>query len=223
MVIDEYVSFVSGMIINLIFSLIVVRGIYYQHRRTQDYVFTFMAFSVVVYLIMGLFTSVELSIGAGFGLFALFSVLRYRTDTVPIREMTYLFVIIALPIINSILFTGGQYVNLVLSNVMVLLVLWLLEKKWGFTYELRKRVRYEKIDLIRADRRDELIEELRSRTGFAITSVEIMEIDFLRDSADIMISYEEESLFIPQKDIPVPANPVESLVQPAVPAGTPGQ
>lgn len=192
----EYSLFVIGMVVNLIFSMIVVRGIYYPRRRAQDYVFTFMAFSVVVYLIMGLFTSVELSIGAGFGLFALFSVLRYRTDTVPIREMTYLFVIIALPIINSILFSSGDYENLILSDLMVIAVLWILEKRWGFKYEQRKLVRFEKIDLVRADRREELVDELRERTGLMVTSVEVVEMDYLRDSADLIITYNEDSLSI---------------------------
>ncbi|WP_319580280.1 DUF4956 domain-containing protein [uncultured Methanospirillum sp.] len=192
----EYFSFIIGMVINLIFSMIVVRGIYYPRRRAQDYVFTFMAFSVVVYLIMGLFTSVELSIGAGFGLFALFSVLRYRTDTVPIREMTYLFVIIALPIINSILYGSGQYGNLILSDLMVIVVLLILEKKWGFRYDQRKLVRYEKIDLVRADRREELIADLKARTGLMVTSVDVVEMDYLRDSADLMITYDEDSLSV---------------------------
>lgn len=195
----EYFSFVIGMVINLIFSMIVVRGVYYPRRRAQDYVFTFMAFSVVVYLIMGLFTSVELSIGAGFGLFALFSVLRYRTDTVPIREMTYLFVIIALPIINSILYNSGEYGNLILSDLMVIAVLWILEKKWGFKYEQRKLVRFEKIDLVRADRRDELVAELIERTGLMVTSVEVVEMDYLRDSADLMITYDEDSISVSSK------------------------
>ncbi|PWR72148.1 DUF4956 domain-containing protein [Methanospirillum lacunae] len=198
MVISDSVLFVAGMVINLIFSLIIVRGIYYPHRRAQDYVFTFMAFSVVVYLIMGLFTSVELSIGAGFGLFALFSVLRYRTDTVPIREMTYLFVIIALPILNSILFGSGQYVNMVLSNLMIILVLWILEKKWGFRYEQCKLVRYERIELVRADMRDELIADIRDRTGLPVTKVEVIEMDYLRDSADLMISYDENAPLVPK-------------------------
>ncbi len=222
MVITDYALFVAGMVINLIFSLIVVRGIYYPHRRAQDYVFTFMAFSVVVYLIMGLFTSVELSIGAGFGLFALFSVLRYRTDTVPIREMTYLFVIIALPILNSILFGSSQYVNLVLSNLMVILVLWVLEEKWGFRYEQRKMVRYERIELVRADRRDELIADLRNRTGLPVTKVEVVEMDYLRDSADLMISYDEDAPLVPEESPRVLTIPT-GLDQQPVSAGITGQ
>ncbi len=209
--VTECLLFIAGMVVNLIFSLIVVRGIYYPHRRAQDYVFTFMAFSVVVYLIMGLFTSVELSIGAGFGLFALFSVLRYRTDTVPIREMTYLFVIIALPILNSILFGSGQYGNLVVSDLMVIAVLWILEKKWGFRYDQRKLIKYEQIDLVRADRREELITDLRNRTGLMITGVEIMELDYLHDSANLMVSYDEDAPVVPKDPSSHPVLPDKTL------------
>lgn len=211
--VTESVLFLIGMLINLAISLIIVRGIYYPHRRIHEYIFTFIAFSVVIYLVMGLFSSVELSIGVGFGLFALFSVLRYRTDTVPIREMTYLFVMVALPIMNSILFTSGQYGTLALSDLMIIVVLWVLEQKWGFQYELKKLIRYEKIDLIRADRRDDLIADLRDRTGLPITRVEILEIDFLRDSADIMVSYEETAEIVPplpalSSSSPSPASPL---------------
>ena len=116
---------------------------------------------------MGLFTSVEISIGAGFGLFALFSVLRYRTETVPIREMTYLFVMVALPVLNSILLRTGAYAQLLLSDAVIILILWALEKGFGFRPELRrKQVVYEKIDLVRADRRAEMIADFISGPGW---------------------------------------------------------
>jgi hypothetical protein len=198
MLMTDLVLFIFGMVSNLAASLIITRGIYYPKRRSQDYIFTFVAFSVVIYLVMGLFSSVELSIGVGFGLFALFSVLRYRTETVPIREMTYLFVMVALPIMNSILYNSDQYTELALSDLMIIAVLWFLEMQWGFQYDLKKLVHYEKTSLIRADLRDELIADLRERTGLPITSVEIVEIDFLRDSADLMITYRERS------SLPVP-------------------
>lgn len=136
---------------------------------------------------------------SGFGLFALFSVLRYRTDTVPIREMTYLFVMVALPIMNSILYNSGDIVKLCLSDFVIIAVLFILEQKWGFRYEQKKLIKYEKIDLIRADEHDRLIEDLINRTGLAITQVEIVEIDFIRDSADIIITYEEEAPVIHKK------------------------
>ena len=127
MLIEAYGSFLAGIFINLIVTVIIARWIFYPKKRVQDYIFTFLAFSTVIYLVMGLFTSVELSIGVGFGLFALFSVLRYRTDTVPIREMTYLFVMVALPIMNSILYNNGEIVKLCLSDFVIILVLFILE------------------------------------------------------------------------------------------------
>lgn len=209
MLTDTYGSFLAGILINLLAAVIIARGIYYPRKRTQDYIFTFLAFSTVIYLVMGLFTSVELSIGVGFGLFALFSVLRYRTDTVPIREMTYLFVMVALPIMNSILYNSGEIVKLCLSDFVIIAVLFILEQKWGFRYEQKKLIKYEKIDLIRADEHYRLIEDLRDRTGLAITQVEIVEIDFIRDSADIIITYEEGAQVIQKKNPNSDNRPVE--------------
>lgn len=182
--------FVAGSLVNLLFASIIVRYIYYLRNGEHTYIFTFLAFNTVVYFIMGLFTSVEISIGAGFGLFALFSVLRYRTETVPIREMTYLFVMVALPVLNSILLRTGAYAQLLLSDAVIILILWALEKGFGFRPELRrKQVVYEKIDLVRADRREEMIADLRERTGLDVVRCEVERIDFLRDTAEISVYY----------------------------------
>jgi len=182
--------FVAGSLVNLLFASIIVRYIYYPRNGEHTYIFTFLAFNTVVYFIMGLFTSVEISIGAGFGLFALFSVLRYRTETVPIREMTYLFVMVALPVLNSILLRTGAYAQLLLSDAVIILILWALEKGFGFRPELRrKQVVYEKIDLVRTDRREEMIADLRERTGLDVVRCEVERIDFLRDTAEISVYY----------------------------------
>jgi len=187
---DTELLFVAGSLVNLLFASIIVRYIYYPRNGEHTYIFTFLAFNTVVYFIMGLFTSVEISIGAGFGLFALFSVLRYRTETVPIREMTYLFVMVALPVLNSILLRTGAYAQLLLSDAVIILILWALEKGFGFRPELRrKQVVYEKIDLVRADRREEMIADLRERTGLDVVRCEVERIDFLRDTAEISVYY----------------------------------
>jgi hypothetical protein len=187
---DTELLFVAGSLVNLLFASIIVRYIYYPRNGEHTYIFTFLAFNTVVYFIMGLFTSVEISIGAGFGLFALFSVLRYRTETVPIREMTYLFVMVALPVLNSILLRTGAYAQLLLSDAVIILILWALEKGFGFRPELRrKQVVYEKIDLVRTDRREEMIADLRERTGLDVVRCEVERIDFLRDTAEISVYY----------------------------------
>ena len=142
---------------------------------------------------MGLFTSVEISIGVGFGLFALFSILRYRTETVPIQDMTYLFLMVALPILNSILFGTGQYEKLFIIDTVIIVVIWALEKGWGFnTGYFSKPVVYEKIHLIHPGRKKEMIEDLKARTGLDIVGFDITRINFLKDTAQVKVYYKED-------------------------------
>ena len=138
---------------------------------------------------MGLFTSIELSIGAGFGLFALFSVLRYRTEAVPIRDMTYLFIMLSLPILNSIFFNSGEYGKIIVSNVLIIGVILFLETGIGFKNTLSKNLLYEKIELIKPELKEEMLSDLRERTGLKITDFTIERIDFLHDTAEIKIYY----------------------------------
>lgn len=182
--------FIAGFVLNFLAAFIIVRFVYYPRGRCNNYVFTFLAFNTVIYFIMGLFTSIEISIGAGFGLFALFSILRYRTETVPIREMTYLFVMAALPILNSIFWTSCQLDRILIVDILVLAVMWFLDREWGFNREQSQmNVVYEKIDLIKREKRNEMIADLSQRTGLAVTDVEIQNINFLRDVAEVRITY----------------------------------
>jgi hypothetical protein len=179
-----------GFAVNFISAFIIVRLVYYTRGRSNNYVFTFLAFNTVIYFIMGLFTSIELSIGTGFGLFALFSILRYRTETVPIREMTYLFVMAALPILNSVLWGLGEYDRLLIVDFIVVLIIWILDRAWGFNREhFQMKVKYEKIDLIKRENREEMLQDLTERTGLLVHDYEILKINFLRDVAEINITY----------------------------------
>lgn len=184
-------DFILGAGFNLLSAIIIVRFIYYPWTQNRSYVFTFLAFNPTIYFVMGLLTSIELSVGVGFGLFAIFSVIRYRTEEMPIREMTYLFVIIALPVMNSILSSGGDVAEVVIANVTIVTLLYILEREWGFSFELHKRVTYEKIELIPPARRDELIADLQARTGLDITRVEVGRIDFLRDTAELTVYFDD--------------------------------
>jgi hypothetical protein len=180
-----------GAGLNLLVALLIVRFIYYPGTQNKNYVFTFLAFNTVIYFVMGLLTSVTLSVGVGFGLFAIFSVLRYRTDEIPIREMTYLFVIIALPVMNSVLMSGGALAELLLANGLVVAVLFVLEKEWGFHFEASKKITYERIDLITPANDEALLADLRQRTGLPVKRVTVGRIDFARDTAEIVIHYNE--------------------------------
>ena len=184
--------YIAGFFINFISAFIIIRYIYYPRKGERAFLFTFLAFNTVIYFILALFTSVEISIGVGFGLFALFSILRYRTETVPIHEMTYLFIMVALPILNSILFGMGDYEKMFVTDALIIGVIWILEKGWGFnTGHYTKQIVYEKINLITPGKRAEMIEDLKTRTGLNVTNVEIDGIDFLRDTARVKIYYSD--------------------------------
>lgn len=182
-------SFLAGAVFNLASALLLVVGIYHRRTPKREYTFSYLAFNVVVYAVMALLVRSELSIGVGFGLFAIFSVLRYRTQQTSFREMTYLFVAIALPVVNALLVPAGQIPLATAANALVLAVVFVTEQGWGFNFAERQRVRYERIDLIVPQRRAELIADLRQRTGLNVESVEVRRIDLLRDVAELMVTY----------------------------------
>lgn len=200
---SELNHFILGAGFNLAVAFVIVRFIYYPLTQNKNYVFTFLAFNTVIYLVLGLLTSVDLGVGVGFGLFAIFSVLRYRTDPMPIREMTYLFVIIALPVMNSILISNENVLQLVAANGLMVVLLYLLEQGWGFHFETGKRIVYENINLITPANYGALLADLRRRTGLPVKRAEIGRINFLRDSAEIKIYYDlpQNALSIEEEEI----------------------
>jgi len=195
-------DFLLGFLLNLFVAIIVVRFIYYPQTRDKHYVFTFLAFNTIIYFVLSLMANSDLGVGVGFGLFAIFSVLRYRTDPVPIREMTYLFIILALPVMNSSGMLQTNWALLVLADSLVLLILWLLEKGWGFRFQTSQKITYENIALIVPSRRAELVADLEQRTGQKISSVTVGNIDFLHDTATLQVFYPESSVRNWTKSIP---------------------
>lgn len=187
---SELLAFIVGAGLNFAVAFLIVRFVYYPLTQDKTYVFTFLTFNTIIYFVMSLLTSVEIGVGVGFGLFAIFSVLRYRTDEIPIREMTYLFVIIALPVVNAMLIAGQDVAQLLLADLMVLAVLYVLEREWGFQFATSQRVIYEQIELITPANRQILLADLRERTGLPVKRVEIGRIDFLRDTAELTIFYD---------------------------------
>lgn len=188
---SELESFLVGSALNLAGALLIVRLVYYRAGREQGFVFSFLAINAVIFFVLHFLTKVELSLGFGFGLFAIFSVLRYRTAEVPIREMTYLFAVIGLAVMNSFLKSSHDLVVLLFANTALVGLFYVLEKGWGFHFEARKKVTYEMIDLIAPSNRELLLADLRQRTGLPVKRVEVGRINFLRDTAEITIYYDE--------------------------------
>ena len=187
----ERVYLFSGFAVNLIIAVAIVRFIYYPGKQSKNYVFTFLAFNTIIYFVMSFLAKAELGVGVGFGLFAIFSVLRYRTSAISTREMTYLFILIALPVMNSTLMQDGYWGTLLGINAIIVAVLYVLERGWGFHYENSKSVKYERIELIRPESTPLLIEDLKQRTGLPVKRVEIGRINFLDDTAELKIYYGE--------------------------------
>lgn len=190
---DNLLTLAFGFALNLLVALVIVRFIYYPSTRNKSYVFTFLAFNTIIFFVLRFMASIELGIGVGFGLFAIFSILRYRTDPIPIREMTYLFLISALPLMNGASLDSALWPQLILANLAVVLILWVLEKEWGFTYEASKQIVYEKIEFIHPDRQAELISDLEGRTGLKVKRVLVGKVDFLHDTANLKVFYDDPS------------------------------
>ncbi|MER2598789.1 MAG: DUF4956 domain-containing protein [Caldilineales bacterium] len=190
----ELTELLVGAALNLLIALVIVRFIYYPGTQNKNYVFTFLAFNTVIYFVLALLTDASISVGVGFGLFAIFSVLRYRTDEIPIREMTYLFVIIALPVMNSLLAINDAIPVLIAANAFVVALLYVLERGWGFRYEVSKKITYERIELITPANSEALLADLRQRTGLPIKRAMVGRIDFSRDTAEITAYYDQIKL-----------------------------
>jgi hypothetical protein len=190
---SDLVSFLLGFGFNFVIALLLVRFIYYPVTHNKRYVFTFLAFNTVIYFVLSFLTSIEISLGVGFGLFAIFTILRYRTDPIPVREMTYLFVIVALPVMNSASNDSSLWPQLVAANLATLVILFILEREWGFHFDSSKRILYEKIELIRPDRYEEMLADLENRTGLKIKRISIGKVNFLRDTADLTVYFDERS------------------------------
>jgi hypothetical protein len=171
--------------------VVIVRFIYYPTEPNKNYVFTYLAFNTIIFFAMSFLISSDLSLGVGFGLFAIFSVLRYRTSAMSTREMTYLFIVIGLPVMNSVLMRGDEWDVLLAANAVVAAVLFVLEREWGFHYERSQSIRYDRVELVTREHRVLLLEDLQLRTGLPIKRVEIGLLNFLNDTAELKVFYDE--------------------------------
>ena len=185
---DALIQLLMRFGFNMLICWIIIRYFYYRKSERKDFVFTFTIFSVTIFLLIYLLNNVKLQIGMGLGLFAIFGILRYRTEQVSIREMTYLFTIIGISVINGLAMTTISYTVLIITNLLFLLVT-LLESRILVKQVASKIILYEKIDLIKADKTDELKADLEARTGLTILKIEIGHIDFLRDVAFLKVNY----------------------------------
>jgi hypothetical protein len=186
---DDFAQMLLRFTLNFIVTLIIVRGLYYRRAKRPDYVFTYLLISTTVFLLCFLLESVKLELGFALGLFAIFGIIRYRTDAIPIKEMTYLFVIIGVAVMNALSNKKVSYAELLFANVIIVGLLAALEASWIPRHESTMQVLCEKIELILPERREELIADMRTRTGLDVRKIEVGNVSFLRDTAELTLYY----------------------------------
>lgn len=191
---NDFYTLLLRFILNIAVLWITVRYLYYPRTFRKDYVFTFLLLGIVVFFMCYLLANVKLQLGFALGLFAVFGIIRYRTNPIPIKEMTYLFLIIAISLINAISSKKVSYAELLFSNFALLGVTLVLEKGLFIRHLSQRIVVYEKIDLIKPEKRAELMADLKNRTGLDIKSVEIGKVDFLRDIAWLTVHFPSENI-----------------------------
>lgn len=180
----------AKLMVDLVFTLIIVRGVFYPVYKERDYVFTAIVINIAIFFICYLMESIKLKIGFAFGLFAVFAILRYRTEQIPIREMTYMFAVIIIAVLNALSDDKISYAELFFANITITVIIVLLEKDVLHDDDTVKVITYEKIDLIKPENYPLLISDLRERTGLFVKRAEIDSINFLNDTARLRVLFE---------------------------------
>ncbi|MBQ6653539.1 MAG: DUF4956 domain-containing protein [Prevotella sp.] len=192
----DFSEMLIRFVVCLLFNWFIIDRLYYTKSRRRDFYFTFLLTSIAIFflvyfMIFGLDKlGGKTSMGIGIGLFGIFSIMRYRTDTMPVREMTYLFVIISLSVVNAIA-SSATVAEIICTDIIVVLAIWLTEKR--LKIEHSKLVQYDRIELIKPERREELIADLEERLGLKVNNIEVGAIDLLRDMAMLRVSYRPEA------------------------------
>lgn len=190
-----FLEFLLRFALNMGVIMILIRWLYYTTTRRKDYLFTYVLISTIVFLLCFLLESVKLQIGFALGLFAIFGIIRYRTSSMPIREMTYLFIVIGISVINALTSTKTSLVDLLFANTVIISITYGLEKVWLLKHEASKVILYEKIELIKPENYADLMKDLQERTGIKkINRIETGKIDFLKDTCTLTIFYDSKSV-----------------------------
>lgn len=177
------------LVLNFIFITVIVRFIYYPRTKRKDYLFTYFLISLITFFLCFALKKFDIGIGMGLGLFAIFGIIRYRTNPIDIKEMTYLFVVIGISVVNALATKEISIVEILILNCFVVILTGGLEYVWLLKHETRKTIVYEKIDLIKPEHYDEMLKDIENRTGLKINRFEVGKINFLNDTASVMIYY----------------------------------
>lgn len=179
----------SRIVLNLLFTTIVVRVVYFRLYQHRDYIFTYFLLNIVTFSLAFLLSRVPIELGFALGLFAVFGILRYRTEPIGVRDLTYLFVVIGIALLNALASQRVSMVELLIANVVIVGMVCLLEATPSSGREVSRKVLYDRLDLLGPGSGPELLADLRTRTRLPIVRYEIGDVDLLRDTAEIAVYY----------------------------------
>jgi len=180
-------DFIIRLVIHITVTLLFIRGCYYTYNTHRAHASAFIAFGSGVFIVTAMLHNAELSMGFAFGLFAVFSMLRYRTESISVKEMTYLFLTIALSLLNAV--ADISWLQLILTDLVIVTIAFLLETNLVFDRQEERELDYDIIENIRPENRHKLLTDLKARTGWDVISIDIIEIDFIRDRARLRVCF----------------------------------
>ncbi len=186
---SDFYNLIIKFSFNLVFLTIIIRFLYYSKTKRKDYLFTYYLIGTITFFLCFGLKKFGIDTGMGLGLFAIFGIIRYRTDAIEIKEMTYLFLIIGVSVVNALINGGMSVGEVLLINISVVVITYVLEFMWLMKHETRKTITYERIDLILPEKYEEMKADLQNRTGLNINRFDIGKIDFLNDTALVRIYY----------------------------------
>ncbi len=189
---EDFYLLLMRLAINMVFITILIRFLYYEKTRRKDYLFTYYLIGTITFFLCFGLKKLDIDTGMGLGLFAIFGIIRYRTDAIEIKEMTYLFLIIGLSVVNALASNKLSIAEMGLINIFMVILTYILEFVWLMKHETRKTITYERIDLIKPEKAAEMKKDLENRTGLALNRFEIGKIDFLNDTAQVRVYYYAE-------------------------------
>ncbi len=188
---SELMNLIIRFGFNLSIAFIIIKLIYHRNHTNNDFVFTYFMFNSLIFFFAFLLGKITINIGFAFGMFAVFAILRYRTNPIPIKEMTYLFIVITIGVINALSNSEVSLAALLFTNIALVSLTYFLETYWQKNLLARITIEYEKIENIKPENRDTLLADLKERTGLNIQSFEFRRMNFLRDTARIRVYYKE--------------------------------
>ena len=189
---EDFYKLTIRLCINVFFLTILIRFLYYTKTKRKDYLFTYYLIGTITFFLCFGLKKLDIDTGMGLGLFAIFGIIRYRTDAIEIKEMTYLFMVIGLSVVNALASNQLSIAEMSLINIFLVILTFILEFVWLMKHETRKTIIYERIDLITPEKASEMKQDIDVRTGLSINRFEIGQIDFLNDTAQVRVFYYAE-------------------------------